>query len=40
MSILTADIDDPSGYGRIIRDKNDNPTLIREQADATKAEKA
>ena len=40
MSILTADIDDPSGYGRIIRDKNDNPTLIREQADATKAEKS
>ena len=25
MSILTADIDDPSGYGRIIRDKNGKP---------------
>ena len=40
LSILTAKVADPKWYGRIIRDENQDPTAIREEADATKQEKA
>ena len=39
ISILTAKITKPKGYGRIIRDKKMNPTNIREEADASNEEK-
>lgn len=39
MSILTVDMDDPAGYGRIVR-KNGNVIRIVEQKDASKAEQA
>lgn len=40
LSILTAEVVDPKWYGRIIRDENQDPIAIREEADATKQEKA
>ena len=39
LSILTAKKDNPKGYGRIVRGKNDQPALIREEQDASKEEK-
>ena len=39
LSILTAVMENPLGYGRIIRNMKKQPLLIREQADATKEEK-
>ena len=39
MSILTAKVDDPKWYGRIIRDENEDPIAIREEADASSDEK-
>jgi len=38
-TLLTARIDDPTGYGRIVRDKNDRVARIVEHADATDAER-
>lgn len=38
--LLTADVDDPSGFGRVIRDSNGTVMRIVEQRDATKAELA
>ena len=40
VSILTAELDDPTGYGRIIRDPTGTVTAIREQKDATADELA
>ena len=40
LSILTSKVKDPKWYGRIIRDENQNPIAIREEADANKHEKA
>ena len=40
LSILTAEVADPKWYGRIIRDESQDPIAIREEADATKQEKA
>lgn len=40
LSILTAEVTEPKWYGRIIRDDNQDPIAIREEADATKKEKA
>ena len=39
LSILTAKVDDPKWYGRIIRDENEDPIAIREEADASSDEK-
>ena len=39
LSILTAKVDDPKWYGRIIRDENQDPIAIREEADASSDEK-
>ncbi len=39
MSVLTVDLDDPTGYGRIVR-KDDDVERIVEQKDATEAELA
>lgn len=39
-TVLTAVLDDPSGYGRIIRDEDDNLLEIIEDRDATEEEKA
>ena len=39
LSILTAKATDPKWYGRIIRDKNEDPVSIREEADASNDEK-
>jgi bifunctional UDP-N-acetylglucosamine pyrophosphorylase/glucosamine-1-phosphate N-acetyltransferase len=38
-TILTARLDDPSGYGRIVRGKDDRVSRIVEQADATPEER-
>jgi bifunctional UDP-N-acetylglucosamine pyrophosphorylase/glucosamine-1-phosphate N-acetyltransferase len=38
-TILTARLDDPSGYGRIVRGKDDRVHRIVEQADATEEER-
>lgn len=38
-TILTADIDDPSGYGRIIRNEDGSVKKIVEQKDATEQER-
>lgn len=38
-TILTAVLDDPTGYGRIVRGRNDRVTRIVEQADATSDER-
>lgn len=40
MSVLTAQVQNPTGLGRIIRDQNDTVTAIREEKDASEAEKA
>jgi bifunctional UDP-N-acetylglucosamine pyrophosphorylase/glucosamine-1-phosphate N-acetyltransferase len=39
-TILTADFDNPTGYGRIVKDKNGNVIKITEEKDATAEEKA
>jgi len=39
VSVLTVDMDDPSGYGRIVRD-GENVAAIVEQKDASEAERA
>ena len=39
MALLTVSLDDPSGYGRIIRDQHENVLRIVEHKDATDAEK-
>ena len=40
ISILAVDVDDPTGYGRIIIDKSGNVSGIKEEADATDDEKS
>lgn len=40
MSVLTAQVQNPSGLGRIIRNQQDQVVAIREEKDATEAEKA
>lgn len=40
VSVLTAEVDDPAGYGRIVRKLNGDVTSIVEQKDATDAERA
>jgi bifunctional UDP-N-acetylglucosamine pyrophosphorylase / glucosamine-1-phosphate N-acetyltransferase len=40
VTVLTAILDDPKGYGRIIRDKDGSVTKIVEQKDATPVEAA
>jgi bifunctional N-acetylglucosamine-1-phosphate-uridyltransferase/glucosamine-1-phosphate-acetyltransferase GlmU-like protein len=39
-TILTADLSDPKGYGRVIRDVNGNLSKIVEEKDATEEERA
>jgi bifunctional UDP-N-acetylglucosamine pyrophosphorylase/glucosamine-1-phosphate N-acetyltransferase len=39
-TILTARLDDPAGYGRVIRDRNDRVDRIVEHADATREERS
>ena len=39
LAILTSKVTDPRWYGRIIRDDKQDPTAIREEADATQQEK-
>ena len=39
LTLITAEIDDPTGYGRIIRDKNDNLLKIIEEKDCNDNEK-
>ena len=39
LTLITAEIDDPTGYGRIIRDKNDNLLKIIEEKDCNDIEK-
>lgn len=39
VTILTAELDDPSGYGRIIRDRSGTVTAIREHQDASDDER-
>lgn len=39
VTILTSVLDDPSGYGRILRDERGAVTAIREHKDATEAER-
>jgi len=40
LRLLTATLDDPSGYGRIVRDKNDRIVRIVEEKDANAPEKS
>ena len=40
LSVMSAIFENPQGYGRIIRDENDNLKMIVEQKDATEAQKA
>ena len=40
VTVLTTELDDPSGYGRILRDENGDVAGIREQKDASEAELA
>jgi bifunctional UDP-N-acetylglucosamine pyrophosphorylase / glucosamine-1-phosphate N-acetyltransferase len=39
-TVLTASLDNPTGYGRVVRDRNDMVARIVEQADATDEERA
>src|SRR3954470_17161652 len=39
-TLLTAEIDDPTGYGRVVRDRNGRVACVVEQADATEDELA
>lgn len=39
VTILAADLDNPTGYGRIIQDSGTNSVAIREEADASDEEK-
>lgn len=39
VTVLTAEVDDPSGYGRIVRDANSCVTKIIEEKDATDAQR-
>ena len=38
-TVLTAQIDDPEGYGRIVRDETDGILIIVEDRDATEIER-
>lgn len=38
LALLTVDLEDPTGYGRIVRDRNDHIVRIVEQKDATSRE--
>lgn len=40
VTILSAEVDDPTGYGRIVRDADGTVTAIREHADASESERA
>jgi len=40
LAVLTAELDDPTGYGRIIRDIDDHLLAIVEEQDATEEQKA
>ncbi len=40
LTILSAELDDPSGYGRIVRDESSAVTAIREDADADDDERS
>ena len=40
IKVLTMDISNPTGYGRIVRDENGNVTGIVEERDATEAQRA
>jgi bifunctional UDP-N-acetylglucosamine pyrophosphorylase/glucosamine-1-phosphate N-acetyltransferase len=40
VTVLTAEVDDPTGYGRIVRDADGAVTAIREHKDADDAERA
>ncbi|MBC7172564.1 MAG: bifunctional UDP-N-acetylglucosamine diphosphorylase/glucosamine-1-phosphate N-acetyltransferase GlmU, partial [Polyangiaceae bacterium] len=40
LALLTSSLDDPSGYGRILRDANGHVTAIREHKDCTVEERA
>jgi bifunctional UDP-N-acetylglucosamine pyrophosphorylase/glucosamine-1-phosphate N-acetyltransferase len=40
VTILSAELDDPTGYGRIVRDDSSAVTAIREDRDADEAERA
>ncbi|MDH3646504.1 MAG: bifunctional UDP-N-acetylglucosamine diphosphorylase/glucosamine-1-phosphate N-acetyltransferase GlmU [Gammaproteobacteria bacterium] len=40
LAVLTASLEDPAGYGRIVRDSKGRVTKIIEEKDATKAERA
>lgn len=40
VTILTAELDDPTGYGRILRDADGGVTAIREHKDATEDERS
>ena len=40
LAVLTAELDDPAGYGRIIRDIDDHLLAIVEEQDATEEQKA
>jgi bifunctional UDP-N-acetylglucosamine pyrophosphorylase/glucosamine-1-phosphate N-acetyltransferase/UDP-N-acetylglucosamine pyrophosphorylase len=39
LTVLATDVEDPSGYGRIILDRHNNLLCIKEEADASAAEK-
>ncbi len=40
LALLTVDLEDPSGYGRILRDDNGSVHCIREEKDASEVEKS
>jgi bifunctional UDP-N-acetylglucosamine pyrophosphorylase/glucosamine-1-phosphate N-acetyltransferase len=39
LSFMTAELDDPTGYGRVVRDSRGNVVRVVEQADASSAER-